>query len=562
MRFQRTFAVETRHQYQGATSHQREIQAHRQTVDVIERKEAQHHIRICDGAKFVRGERLKDVGDQVEMRQHDAFGQTRGPTGEGKCGQRFAGIVRRFRHAYAEVGLEERIPRFRAARPWIADGVNVPQRGKPREIHAGKQCAVANESDRVRRLQLIADLALAIGRVHGCRDGPGQGRSVVGDAELPAVRQVNADHLSRANSGRYQTARSAFHQFTVCRIGDAPRGRAGGVHDGDLRRMLAAGIENDVVDELALGIVVEPGTKTLRVAVPYGVRKSVTNIRLRPERVTADSVCYSVRRRSAAPVEEPMRGLKGKRVVITGGASGIGAATAARFLEEGSVVAVLDRDPAACEKIRAQQPGIAGTFLADVADHGQVQRAFADIVRDLGGLDVVINNAGISIRHKFLDITPDEWNRVLAVNLTGVFHVAQTAARYMMEHDGGVILNTASTNGIVGYPYYADYNASKAGVIELTRSMALELAPKVRVNAVAPGYVLTPMQRAEYSDEMLEAVNQKIPLRRHAQPEEVAALFAFLASDGCSLPERTGVCDRRRRDRGRPGKPITVTGSA
>ncbi len=101
----------------------------------------------------------------------------------------------------------------------------------------------------------------------------------------------------------------------------------------------------------------------------------------------------------------------------------------------------------------------------------------------------------------------------------------------MMDRDGGVILNMASTNGIVGQPFYADYNATKAGVIELTKSMALELAPKVRVNAVAPGYVLTPMQRAEYTDEMLEAVNQKIPLRRHADPAEIAALFAFLASD-------------------------------
>ena len=132
---------------------------------------------------------------------------------------------------------------------------------------------------------------------------------------------------------------------------------------------------------------------------------------------------------------------------------------------------------------------------------------------------------------EFLDITPDEWKRVLSVNLTGVFYVAQTAARHMVERGRGVILNMASTNGILGYPYYADYNASKAGVIELTRSMALELAPTVRVNAVAPGYVLTPMQRAEYSDEMLQAVNQKIPLKRHAQPEEVAALFAYLASD-------------------------------
>ncbi len=226
-----------------------------------------------------------------------------------------------------------------------------------------------------------------------------------------------------------------------------------------------------------------------------------------------------------------MRGLKEKRVVITGGASGIGAATAARFVEEGARVAIVDRDQAACNKLRAELPGIAGAFLADVAEHQQVQRALAAITRELGGLDVVINNAGISIRHSFLEIMPEEWNRVLAVNLTGVFYVAQAAARYMMEHDGGVILNMASTNGIVGHPYYADYNATKAGVIELTRSMALELAPKVRVNAVAPGYVLTPMQRAEYSDEMLEAVNRKIPLGRHAQPEEVAALFAFLASD-------------------------------
>ena len=90
---------------------------------------------------------------------------------------------------------------------------------------------------------------------------------------------------------------------------------------------------------------------------------------------------------------------------------------------------------------------------------------------------------------------------------------------------------TASTNGLTGYPLYADYNASKAGVIELSRSMALELAPKIRVNAVAPGYVLTPMQRAEYSDDMLKDVNRKIPLERHAEPAEVAALFAFLASD-------------------------------
>jgi NAD(P)-dependent dehydrogenase (short-subunit alcohol dehydrogenase family) len=97
--------------------------------------------------------------------------------------------------------------------------------------------------------------------------------------------------------------------------------------------------------------------------------------------------------------------------------------------------------------------------------------------------------------------------------------------------DEGAILMTASTNGLSGHANYADYNASKAGVILLARTMARELAPRIRVNAVCPGYVLTPMQRAEYTDEMLAAVNDGIPMRRHAEPDEIAALFAFLASD-------------------------------
>jgi meso-butanediol dehydrogenase/(S,S)-butanediol dehydrogenase/diacetyl reductase len=230
-----------------------------------------------------------------------------------------------------------------------------------------------------------------------------------------------------------------------------------------------------------------------------------------------------------------MRGLKDKRVLITGGASGIGAATAARFLEEGSAVVVLDRDARGRTQIQSQLPKLAGTVDADVSNLKQVQAAFAEAVRLMGGVDVLINNAGISIRHNFLDITPEEWDKTIAVNLTGVFYVAQTAARHMWERGSGVILQTASTNGVMGYPFYADYNATKAGVIELTKSMALELAPKVRVCAVAPGYVLTPMQRAEYTDEMLDAVNRKIPLGRHAKPEEIAALFAYLASDDAAF---------------------------
>ncbi|HEX9726413.1 MAG TPA: SDR family NAD(P)-dependent oxidoreductase [Vicinamibacteria bacterium] len=230
-----------------------------------------------------------------------------------------------------------------------------------------------------------------------------------------------------------------------------------------------------------------------------------------------------------------MRGLQGKRVLVTGGASGIGAATAHRFVEEGAVTTILDRDEAAGKKFTRELRDLAGALVCDVAEQSQVRDAFADAVRLMGGVDVMINNAGISIRHDFLEITSEEWDRVIAVNLTGSFFVMQTAARHMVERGSGVILSTASTNGLFGYPHYADYNASKAGVIELTRSVALELAPAVRVNAVAPGYVLTPMQRAEYTAEAIDQVNQKIPLRRHAEPEEVAALFAFLASDDAAF---------------------------
>jgi len=230
-----------------------------------------------------------------------------------------------------------------------------------------------------------------------------------------------------------------------------------------------------------------------------------------------------------------MRGLNGKNVLVTGGASGIGQATAKRFQEEGCAVCVLDSSAEAQARVAQELPELTGVIDADVSSLEQVQAAFLEAIDFMGSVDVLINNAGISIRHDFLDITPDEWDRVLGVNLTGVFYVAQTAARHMMDKGSGVILNTASTGGSTGYPHYADYNASKGGVIALTQSMALELAPVVRVNAISPGYVLTPMQRAEYTDQMLDAVNRKIPLGRHAKPEEIAALFAFLASEDAAF---------------------------
>ena len=229
--------------------------------------------------------------------------------------------------------------------------------------------------------------------------------------------------------------------------------------------------------------------------------------------------------------EGDMRGLQGKRVVITGGAGGIGAATAKRFLDEGSRVIVIDRDAERCRAVAASFPALTGTVVADVSDPDAVVRAFVESDERLDGVDVLVNNAGISIRHRFIDITAAEWREVHNVNLNGVFYVAQQAAHRMLAQGGGVILNMGSTNGLIGSPLYADYNASKAGVIELTRTMALELAPAVRVNAVCPGYILTPMQEAEYTPAMIREVNEKIPLGRHGGPEEVAALFAFLASD-------------------------------
>jgi meso-butanediol dehydrogenase/(S,S)-butanediol dehydrogenase/diacetyl reductase len=136
-----------------------------------------------------------------------------------------------------------------------------------------------------------------------------------------------------------------------------------------------------------------------------------------------------------------MHGLNGKRVLITGGAGGIGTEAAARFLEEGSRVVVLDRDPAALDRVRDRLPGLAATICADVSDPDAVAKGFAQLDGQVGGLDVLINNAGISLRHAFVEIPAKTWREVVDVNLNGVFFVAQQAARRMLAGTGGVILN-------------------------------------------------------------------------------------------------------------------------
>ena len=239
-----------------------------------------------------------------------------------------------------------------------------------------------------------------------------------------------------------------------------------------------------------------------------------------------------------------MRGLSGKKVLISGGSSGIGEATAQRFLEEGSRVHIcgLTRDEvdAALDRLRAFGP-VSGQAV-DVTDPDAVRNVVASTEAALGGIDVLANNAGTAWRESFLEITPEHWDQMIRVNLHGSFLMAQAVAHGMVKRaTGGVVINMASTNGLGGEVDYAHYNAAKAGIVLMTMTMAVELGPvNIRVNAICPGAITTPLNKKNprvirsEDDPIANLAKPRIPLGRRGTAAEVAAVYAFLASDDAS----------------------------
>jgi NAD(P)-dependent dehydrogenase (short-subunit alcohol dehydrogenase family) len=230
--------------------------------------------------------------------------------------------------------------------------------------------------------------------------------------------------------------------------------------------------------------------------------------------------------------------LQGRVAAITGGALGIGAATARLFAAEGAAVAVGDVKADAAEAVVEEIVQSGGRAIAvgvDVGDAGQVQAYLDRTVAELGRLDVMFANAGIAHSAPFLEHAEAQWHRVLRVNLTGVFLCCQIAARLMVKQGGGRIITTASINGFRGVENLVGYNTAKAGVIELTKTMAVELAQhNIQVNAIAPAQIDTRLTRG-YSDEARARRVARIPMGRFGEADEVARVALFLASDDASF---------------------------
>jgi len=229
-----------------------------------------------------------------------------------------------------------------------------------------------------------------------------------------------------------------------------------------------------------------------------------------------------------------MKGLDGKVAMVTGGARGIGKAIAAELAGAGAKVAVVDLDLANAEATAGELGGGAKGFKANVAQAQDVEAVVAEIERDLGPIDILVNNAGITRDNLLVRLSEADWDAVLSVNLKAAFLTMKTVTRGMMKRRSGRVINIASVVGIVGNKGQANYSASKAGLIGLTKTIAKELASRnVLVNAVAPGFIETDMTAA-LPPEARQALSAQIALGRLGAPADVASVVAFLASEGAS----------------------------
>lgn len=227
-----------------------------------------------------------------------------------------------------------------------------------------------------------------------------------------------------------------------------------------------------------------------------------------------------------------------KVAIITGGARGIGEATAKKFVKEGAKVVIADINEEDIERtvneIKEMGGQVAGIYV-DVTKMDSVDKMIEFTLEKFGKLDILVNNAGITMDSTLLKMTEDQWDKVIDVNLKGVYNCGQAAAKVMVDQGSGVILNASSVVGIYGNFGQTNYAATKWGVIGMTKTWAKELGRKgVRVNAVAPGFIATPMVK-KMPEKVINMMKEKAPLQRLGEPEEIANAYAFLASDEASF---------------------------
>jgi 2-hydroxycyclohexanecarboxyl-CoA dehydrogenase len=231
-----------------------------------------------------------------------------------------------------------------------------------------------------------------------------------------------------------------------------------------------------------------------------------------------------------------------KVAVVTGGGSGIGLAISERLAADGIAIAVLDLDGGAADRAAKSITEGGGTAIGlavDVTDRPGLEAAVADVAERLGPPTILVNNAGLQGFERFLKITPEQWGKVIEVNLTGTFHCCQVVLPHMLSAGWGRIVNISSSSAQGGQPMMAHYVSSKAGVIGLTKSLALEFGPKgITVNTIPPGFIDTPMLRDSEAKGLLggpvEDIEARTPVRRIGQPDDIAAAAAFLVSDDAS----------------------------